>query len=408
LREELNSQGLTACRKVPTIRYDLATTRYVDFLYFQAGGGHRSAALALQSVLASQHPEWEVRLVDVQEILDSIDILRKVTGIRTEDIYNKMLAKGWTLGSDYLLPVLHGLIRVYHREQVRIFRSFWAQRKPDLVVSLIPNLNRSLFQSLKAVHSSVPYITVLTDLADYPPHFWMEQQSQYFICGTDRAVEQARNLGHPPERIFLTSGMILRPMFYDTAPVDIAAERLRLGLDPHLPTALIMFGGEGSAKMKTIAKRLGRCKLDLQMILICGKNAKLRAALDRLETRNVKLVEGFTSQMPYYMRLADFFIGKAGPGSISEAIHMGLPVIVERNAWTLPQEVFNTYWVAEQGVGVAVKNFRNIVPVVQKMLAAGSLASMRESTSRIHNRAVFEIPDLLDRVMAMDGTPVER
>jgi UDP-N-acetylglucosamine:LPS N-acetylglucosamine transferase len=393
---------------VPTIRYGLATTRYLDFLYFQAGGGHRSAALALQSVLASQHPEWEVRLVDAQQVLDPIDILRKVTGIRTEDIYNKMLAKGWTLKSEYLLPVLHGLIRVLHREQVKMFRNVWAQRRPDLVVSVIPNLNRSLFESLQAVHPGVPYITILTDLADYPPHFWIEKQAQYFICGTPRAVEQARELGHPPERIFLTSGMILRPLFYEAAPVDVAAERRRLGLDPHLPTALIMFGGEGSAKMTAIAKRLGRCELDLQMIFICGKNAKLRAKLERLETRNLKFVEGFTSQVPYYMRLADFFIGKAGPGSISEAIHMGLPVIVERNAWTLPQEVFNTHWVAEQGVGIAVKNFNNIVPVARGMLSGGSLASMREATARIHNRAVFEIPEMLDRVMAMAGAPVER
>jgi 1,2-diacylglycerol 3-beta-galactosyltransferase len=383
-------------------------TRYLDFLYFQAGGGHRSAALALQSVLASQHPEWEVRLVDAQEVLDPIDILRKVTGIRTEDIYNKMLAKGWTLKSEYLLPVLHGLVRVLHREQVKMFRNFWAQRRPDLVVSLIPNLNRSLFESLQSVHPGVPYITILTDLADYPPHFWIEKQAQYFICGTPRAVEQARTLGHPADRIFLTSGMILRPLFYEAAAVDVAAERRRLGLDPHLPTALIMFGGEGSAEMTAIAKRLGRCGLDLQMIFICGKNAKLRAKLERLETRNLKFVEGFTSQVPYYMRLADFFIGKAGPGSISEAIHMGLPVIVERNAWTLPQEVFNTHWVAEQGVGIAVKNFNHIVPVARRMLTGGGLASMREATARIHNRAVFEIPEMLDRVMAMAGAPVER
>ena len=30
-------------------------------------------------------------------------------------------------------------------------------------------------------------------------------------------------------------------------------------------------------------------------------------------------VVGFTSEIPYYMVLSDFFIGKPGPGSISEA-----------------------------------------------------------------------------------------
>ena len=58
------------------------------------------------------------------------------------------------------------------------------------------------------------------------------------------------------------------------------------------------------------------------------------------------------------MHLADFFIGKPGPGSISEAIAMKLPVIVERNAWTLPQERYNADWVLEQGAGFVLPNFR--------------------------------------------------
>ena len=45
------------------------------------------------------------------------------------------------------------------------------------------------------------------------------------------------------------------------------------------------------------------------------------------------------------MWLSDFFIGKPGPGSISEAIQMKLPVIIERNSWTLPQERYNADWV---------------------------------------------------------------
>ena len=65
-------------------------------------------------------------------------------------------------------------------------------------------------------------------------------------------------------------------------------------------------------------------------------------------------VEGFTREVPRFMRLADFFIGKPGPGSISEAVAMGLPVIIERNHWTLPQERYNADWVEEQGVGIAL------------------------------------------------------
>ena len=91
-------------------------------------------------------------------------------------------------------------------------------------------------------------VTILTDMADYPPHFWIERQPQYFICGTERAYRQALGMGHPPERVFLTSGMILNPRFYEPVEVDRAQDRIALGLDPDRPTALMMFGGEGSRK----------------------------------------------------------------------------------------------------------------------------------------------------------------
>src|SRR5579884_3140874 len=105
----------------------------MEFVYFDAGGGHRSAATALQSVIASQGYGWDVRLMNLQEVLDPLDIFRKITGIRLQDIYNLLLAKGWTLGSSYLLPAMQFVIRRYHRQQVELLRPFWQQRRPDLV-----------------------------------------------------------------------------------------------------------------------------------------------------------------------------------------------------------------------------------------------------------------------------------
>ena len=369
-------------------------------MYFDAGGGHRSAATALKAVIESQSRGWNVRLINVQEVLDPLDIFRKITGMRMQDIYNLMLARGMTLGSKYLLPVMHTIIRQYHPGQVKLLKQFWGGRKVDLVVSLVPNMNRSLYESLLAVSPEVPMVTILTDFADYPPHFWIERQPQYFICGTLKAVDQALSLGHPKERVFATSGMILRPEFYEDVPFDRPAEREKLGLDPYLPTALVLFGGEGSGAMWPIAKRLGNSKSDLQLILICGRNKSLKQRLERMQTRNRKFVEGFTSRIPHYMRLADFFVGKPGPGSISEAVHMGLPVIVSKNSWTLPQERYNAEWVQEHGVGVVLNDFREIEPAVQRILSSAKLAAMQRATRCIENRAVFEIPDILQRVMA--------
>jgi len=385
----------------------LLTKPTLDFVYFDAGGGHRSAALALQSVVeSSPEHQWNVRLVNLQEVLDSLDVFRKVTGIRLEDLYNKALAKGWTLGSTILLPIMHGIIRMYHPAQVRLLTAYWKKQRPDMVVSLVPNFNRALYESLQDAIPMTPLVTILTDFADYPPHFWIEKQDQFLICGTDRALEQARQSGYDNEHALKTSGMILRPQFYEDLEIDRCAERKALGLDPHLPTGMVLFGGEGSTVMAHIAERLGNSSQDLQLIMVCGKNDAVRKKIQAMKTRNKIFTEGFTKRIPFYMALSDFFVGKPGPGSISEALKMGLPVIVERNSWTLPQERYNADWVMEKRVGVVLENFKAIEPTVRNLLANQSLDIMKERIARLDNRAVFEIPVMLAEILAKSGVDI--
>ncbi len=382
----------------------------IDFLYFDAGGGHRSAALALKSVIEEQKRPWDIQLVNLQEVLDSLDIFRKYTGVRLEDVYNHMLKRGYTLGSKQLLPAMHGLIRIYHRSQVKLLTKFWTERDTELVVSLIPNFNRAIFQALRAADRArnrppTPMVTILTDFADYPPHFWIERHDgvtgdpQYFVCGTTKAEEHARGMGHPSERVFRTSGMIVRPHFYTPIPHSRAEERQRIGLDPALPTGLVLFGGQGSNQMISIAKAVGKSGLKLQLIMICGHNHNLRDRLSAMQPEFPMHIEGFTKEIPYFMHLSDFFIGKPGPGSISEAIHMNLPVIVERNAWTLPQERYNAEWVEENQVGVVLPSFRYIADGLRTLLEERNLARFKANAAAITNRAVFEIPEILEALL---------
>lgn len=317
----------------------------IEFCFFDAGGGHRAAATALQATIQSKQLPWDVRLMNIQELLDELDILKKYGGIRIQDFYNKMLASGWTLGSAQLLKLLQATVRLYHRKTVRLFEKQWQAAQPDMVVSFVPHFNRAMCESFAKTFPGRPFVTILTDIADYPPHFWIERQPQYFICGSDRAVAQAKTSGNPDDRIFQASGMILNPRFYEPPVADRTAERLRLGLRPGVTTGLVLFGGHGSNVMIEIAERLDRSGLELQMIFICGKNERLAAKLRERKWRMPVFVEGFTTRVNYYMQLADFFIGKPGPGSVSEALAMNLPVIVECNSWTLPQERYNADWV---------------------------------------------------------------
>jgi 1,2-diacylglycerol 3-beta-galactosyltransferase len=99
------------------------------------------------------------------------------------------------------------------------------------------------------------------------------------------------------------------------------------------------------------------------------------------------------------MHLSDFFVGKPGPGSISEALAMRLPVVLERNAWTLPQERYNTEWVRENKVGVVLRSFDHINDGLRELLEPANFALFRSRAEAIKNRAVFEIPEILDGLL---------
>ena len=371
----------------------------IEFVYHDAGGGHRAAATALEMAIKAQQRPWEINLLHLQTILESLDVLQKYGRIRIQEFYNSMLRNGWTLGSAQLLKALQLVIRIYHRPAVHLLEAHWKETQPDLLVSFIPHFNSALCDSYARAFPGRPFVTILTDLADYPPHFWIERQKQFFVCGTDRAVEQARSMGHPDDRIFRASGMILHPRFYETPSVDRIAESARLGLRPDLPTGLVLFGGYGSKVMLEIAERIEQSRVDLQLIYICGKNEKIASALRAQKSRLPRFIEGFTTRVNEYMQLADFFIGKPGPGSVSEALAMKLPVIVECNAWTLPQERYNADWIVEKQVGIVLRNFHKIDEAVARLVEPAALARYRANAAAIHNRAVFEIPGILEQIL---------
>jgi 1,2-diacylglycerol 3-beta-galactosyltransferase len=164
--------------------------------------------------------------------------------------------------------------------------------------------------------------------------------------------------------------------------------------------------------MPRIVEALNHSPKPVQLILLCGKNEQIARELRAIKKEIPLCIRGFTRDVPYYMELSDFFIGKPGPGSISEALAKRLPVIVQRNAWTLVHERYNTDWVEEQGLGLVVRDFSSdIVKAVNTLLAPRNYDRFQRRVSAIRNRAVHEIPDILEQILryapcAPDRVPV--
>ena len=388
----------------------------INFVVSNGGQGHIATYNALRSVIEQQQLPWQLsvtqveslpqRLIEQKKILDIYGLF----GTTSDGVINQAQKKDWKFIQRLTMPLNKLLIALYYEMGVELLEQIWREQQPDLVVSLVPLFNKGIWESLLRAKPDTPVVTILTDFADCPPAFWIEPKTGiHLICGNEIAVEQARRLGVEEELIIQTSGMVIHPRFYQpiecdtqsvTPEADRAYERQRLGLDPDCLTGLVLFGGCGSDVMANIAKRLENFQQKLQLIFICGRNEELASALRQNQSIQKRLVTGFTKDIPYYMRLADFFIGKPGPGSISEALAMKLPVIVECNAGTLPQERYNADWIRQKEVGLVIRSFRDVHQAVEKFLDPKIFARYHANVAEINNRAVWEIPQILQQILA--------
>ena len=143
----------------------------IELAFCDAGGGHRAAANALCEVAQLEGRPWTLRKTNLLQLFSELDFLKRFTGVSVEDAYNAVQRRGWTLGSPLMLSFIKRLLRLYYRSLVTILERHWEGERPDLVVSVMPHFNRALHEAIARVMPGVPLVTILTDLADYPPHF---------------------------------------------------------------------------------------------------------------------------------------------------------------------------------------------------------------------------------------------
>jgi hypothetical protein len=377
-------------------------TKQVHFVMFDAGGGHRTVVEALTLEIAKRYPSWNVHSLNISRIIfDPIDPFYQLTRLQGEGFfYNDLIiSRGWIWFYPFTMFLARLRIWGLYPFARKRLQNYWLEQQPDLVVSTIPLYNKLLWQSLKSVKPKTPFATLLSDLADDPPHHYIEPLEQSVICPTEQAVQQAKAIGISHENIFQTSGLSLLPQFYDKVSADISSERLSLGLKPNRLTGLVFFGSQGSEIMLSIAQYLEKFYSELQLIFLCGRNEKVATLLRDSSTRLIRHVENFTREVPHFMHLSDFFIGKPGSNSISEAIAMTLPVIVEGNQRIVSHEKANVDWIRQYQLGIVIDSFHNVDKAVEKILNPKIFEKLHSNAAALQNRAVFEIPEILQKII---------
>ena len=371
------------------------STRRLLFLFSDTGGGHRSTAYAVAQALQDLHDgQAQIELVDV--LADYAPWPLNHLG----NIYPHMVRlRGWPWAAGYhlsdgprkvalLTRVCWPLVR---KDLLRLVQDHPA----DVIVCCHPLFNHPILRTLtKAkVNVKTPLITLVTDLIA-AHSFWFVPGVSRCLVPTERARRRALACGLPAERILVT-GLPVSPSFVMAAQEDPLAVRRRLGLEPDLPVVLLVSGAEGMGPLRRISQAVTDSDIRAQLVMVAGRNERLQTRLAAKTWPLPVRVEGFVHNMHEWMRAADLLVTKAGPSTISEALAMGLPMVL---SGALPgQERPNVGYVVQAGAGVWAPTPDRVTRAVRALLTPGTSGTSRLAQMAARAQALAQ-PDAARRV----------
>jgi 1,2-diacylglycerol 3-beta-galactosyltransferase len=252
--------------------------------------------------------------------------------------------------------------------------------QPDAVVSVHPAFNHLGFWVLRQAGAQTPFITVVTDLVRAHA-FWFCPDIDLCLTPTAEARQDALRAGLSPERTHVT-GLPVSPKFVQRQPGKPQA-RAVLNLPPDVPVILLMGGGEGVGPVFVIARAIAQTQIPAQMVVIAGRNKRLQRRLEAVTWEIPTHIAGFVTNVPQWMAAADVLVTKAGPGVLSEAFIVGLPLVL---SGAIPgQEVPNVDYAVAQGAAISETEPARIARWLAERLRLGDekLAHMAAASRRL-------------------------
>ncbi len=317
---------------------------HILFLFSDTGGGHRSAT---EAIIEALNLEFDERISTT--MLDFfIDVApRPLNYLPKWYPYVVRVPEVWGFsyrisdGTRRARVIVESAYPYVRRNLHKVIR----QNPADMIVSLHPLANDPFLQALGKKRP--PFITVVTDLVTIHT-LWFHKDSDLCLVPTEAARQRALQAGLRPEQVQVV-GLPVASRFCQPAG-DPKALREKLGWPQDRLVVLLVGGGEGMGPIEKTALAIAEANLPVTLVIIAGRNVELKQRLEAHQWPMKTLIYGFVHEMPDFMQAANILVTKAGPGTISEALNAGLPMILYSR---LPgQEDGNVDYVISEGVGV--------------------------------------------------------
>ncbi|HEY0831564.1 MAG TPA: glycosyltransferase [Candidatus Dormibacteraeota bacterium] len=338
----------------------------VLILFSDTGGGHRAAARALTDALKLLDPTCIVTVADPL-IGQGPTVVRRLASLYSPVIQRSRAAWGAVYHTSNTRAAFAAIRAVFGRGVRNAVSDLLKIHDPDVVLSVHPLLNHISHQAIRKGARPRALMTVITDLVDFH-RGWTFSRADLVIAPTDLARKVALRRRVPADRIKLL-GLPVDLRFRPPAPGEKQALRRRFGLDERRFTVLVMGGAAGVGHLIQQVRALAWEPYQWQLVVVAGRNEKLRRRLDELRFATPTLVLGFVDYMPELMRACDMVVTKAGPGAIAEALATGLPLII--TGFLPGQETPNVDYVVDSGFGAYAPKDSDLLDEVRVLAEGG-------------------------------------
>lgn len=374
-----------------------ASKKTILILSSVGGGGHITACNTLESLVGQ---EYDLKVVYPINQL-------KIWGVPScEQVYNSLLRNGWIRSMNFIVRhVCPPVFRSRFSKIEKIIGSYIKTSNPDLVISLIPFIN---FPASEAARKNdIPFLLITTDNDLRNWAFEMERikhQQMKVTIGADLPTTRDLLLKKKvPGNAIETIGLPLRPDFLSQKDENKILEEL------HLPTnkeiVLIMMGGVGGDIAYEYAKKIGGMNLGAHLVVIAGRNNKLKKDLEQLKLHpsNTLTAFGYTNRISDLMAVSDLVVTKPGPGTINEAIAMKLPMLIDNTDISLFWERANVDIVLKYGIGQRIKKFSQVKDLIGSYLknADTKEKSQNSFVNVPANQFHLRIPEIIHDLIAL-------
>ena len=244
------------------------------------------------------------------------------------------------------------------------FREALEKIRPHVLFSVHGSLNHGFFEVARRTLGDRPRcITYCGELhGGYGfSRNWVNPEADLFIGAVPETCDAAIALGMPREKTKL-GGFLLRPQFYEDPPNESKFE-------PEKFILLLSASSRGANNHIDFLNALRRARIDVQIIVLCGKSRSARETVSRwIEANSEMDVRVFPSDtnMAILLRSVSAVVVRPGTGATSEAITSRCPLLLNCLGGIMPQEWITVKFCRKHGLAETVHRPKDLVEIVTR------------------------------------------